>query len=946
LRRRYLTLAALTVCLSPSISSQESPRGGASDQEAGTAAGSQEARPRRSRISPARRIVDSADLDGSGEVDREEWNRFLEALEADADGYVEPDRLLAIVVVPMIDQDGDMKLTLEDLFAIFEEADKDLDFRLDSRELNPPRGRTTGATTQRERDAFMRPLPLLVADADSDGLLEADEWGAFLDALGTEGAEPLESLPWPVVESWVASVIVDSIDESDFAALGQPGGFLRWLLDASDSDLDGRLSIFDLDPLFDERDFDGSGIVSADELRWGARPRGRSRERREREPLMPWQRNPEDALALSRETGKPLLICVNMDGEMASESLARSRYRSPEFVGLAEGFIPLIVSPNRRNKRDYNDRGQRIVDSKFGRVVNREHIDVEPELYERYFEGRRIAPRHVGVDPSGEVLFDIFLVNDLSVIDEALREHGVEGPGAADPGEMDESELLASPWASHREALEKRYLEADQRTRARLAGLALSQARTVQHPELLRLAILDPAPLVRVQAAWNMIQNPEQAPLEFFADAYHAVSAQPAAANALVAAIARQAGTDDAGLAARHLHDALSGLARTSSTVDLERWRTSLSWSGTTRPVLEEREELTGLLDDLGKRLSDREDAELHLAFAATSMRLAQLTLREGGNPSFLFEDVLTSGRSAVELGGEDPDPRALAYLAWASFMLADTTQAGAYAEQAVEGMPAWAGTPLAAKTLEVLATARMRAVYDDLTARQPFSPEAVADVHAAHELLLLHPAGNEVQAVNYITFLDTLGVVHAQASFVPRALERFPRSSELHGKLRLQRLRLGGAEALAHAYDAFPFDEELAPTFEWYRGLALLVAAERHVQNRELSLGIEAYERSAEHFLASSAADATFVDSSSHYVSLARAGTARIHTDAGRLDEAIAAVEAGLDASSRSIWSVDGLGNAPRDTALLLLRTLTAQGRDEQARELEGFLEDHGVSP
>ena len=48
--------------------------------------------------------------------------------------------------------------------------------------------------------------------------------------------------------------------------------------------------------------------------------------------LITWQRTWEDALAVSRETGKPILICVNMDGEIASEHYAGVRYRQPEIA--------------------------------------------------------------------------------------------------------------------------------------------------------------------------------------------------------------------------------------------------------------------------------------------------------------------------------------------------------------------------------------------------------------------------------------------------------------------------------------------------------------------------------------------------------------------------------------------------------------------------------------
>ena len=43
-----------------------------------------------------------------------------------------------------------------------------------------------------------------------------------------------------------------------------------------------------------------------------------------------FQRSWDDALALSKEQQRPILVCVNMDGEIASEHYAGVRYRLPE----------------------------------------------------------------------------------------------------------------------------------------------------------------------------------------------------------------------------------------------------------------------------------------------------------------------------------------------------------------------------------------------------------------------------------------------------------------------------------------------------------------------------------------------------------------------------------------------------------------------------------------
>src|SRR5690606_32629785 len=76
--------------------------------------------------------------------------------------------------------------------------------------------------------------------------------------------------------------------------------------------------------------------------------------------LIEFQRSWEDALAVAAETGKPILICVNMDGEIASEHYAGVRYRSPEIAKLYEPYVCVIASTYRHNPRDHDEHGRRI----------------------------------------------------------------------------------------------------------------------------------------------------------------------------------------------------------------------------------------------------------------------------------------------------------------------------------------------------------------------------------------------------------------------------------------------------------------------------------------------------------------------------------------------------------------------------------------------------------
>lgn len=148
-----------------------------------------------------------------------------------------------------------------------------------------------------------------------------------------------------------------------------------------------------------------------------------------------WQRNLEDALAISSAEGRPILVAVNMDGESASERIVRERYRDPAWVALTRPFVCLVASVFRHAPRDHDDSGRRIECPRLGEVTCGEHIALEPILYDRFLGGQRISPRHALVLPSGEKAFDLFLLFDLRELDRKLAEAGTKAPppGPADP---------------------------------------------------------------------------------------------------------------------------------------------------------------------------------------------------------------------------------------------------------------------------------------------------------------------------------------------------------------------------------------------------------------------------------------------------------------------------------------------------------------------------------
>ena len=113
--------------------------------------------------------------------------------------------------------------------------------------------------------------------------------------------------------------------------------------------------------------------------------------------LIQWQRTWDDALAVAKESGKPILICVNMDGEIASEHYAGVRYRQPDIAALYSPYVTVMASVYRHTPRDHDDEGNRIPCPRFGGVTCGEHIAIEPVLFEKFFDGGegRATSHHV-----------------------------------------------------------------------------------------------------------------------------------------------------------------------------------------------------------------------------------------------------------------------------------------------------------------------------------------------------------------------------------------------------------------------------------------------------------------------------------------------------------------------------------------------------------------------
>ncbi|MEM7305914.1 MAG: hypothetical protein AAF682_04555 [Planctomycetota bacterium] len=856
---------------------------------------------------PAAAIVERADANRDGDVAAEEWAGFLGDLGGDLEGNLDRDKVLGRLFYA--DLDGDGAMTRDDVVRLVS-------------------GERAGSARTASPGNWMLPA---LADTDANGEVTDGELLAFLTEYCDVEGEVTDEL----LIGWVQRIQAMPPPE-DRGAITPPVA-LASFGPVLDSDRNGRLTLDDLNALHRTLDANGDGKVEAAELTAPPSPAATRRTDwrvssadRERVPLMPWQRTLEDALQLVEATGKPLLICVNMDGEAASESLAFGRYRDPAFVELASGFVPVVASPDRREPRERDDRGRRLHDRRFGRLLNSEHIDIEPLLYEAYFNGNRVAPRHVGVSPTGEILFDLYLLQDLSIIDGKLREFGVPSPPSPAPSSLSEAELLASPDAANRAELERRFVEAGEDARAMLAGLALSAERATQHPELIRLALRDSSEKVRRAAARAVALHSEAAPADEAIRAYGA--AGEAGVRGKLAASFGSLAT-------------LAALDAPSAHVDPARWKLLLAGAPTPPAetvTLEAFEATVERLDALDAALREApDDGELLVRRAEEVARMARIQLGLGGNPTFFLQDAVAACDDA--LTHVPDDARALGLRAWSIYMQGDIDPAADAAVAAVRALERDSGSALAADVLGVLANARTRQIYG--AGGNP-DPAWVSDAHAAFEALLAHPASTEAHRTTYLDLLGSLSAFHLQGSALRDGLARDPLSERLHGYLRFQVLRDRGARALEAAYEAEPLasaPDWARPTLDWYHGLATLIAAEQDVQNRDAEAARAAYARSGLLFARSAEAEPGFASSSAHYQCLVLTGLSRLQAEDGRWLDAVRSLTEAFSIAPGSVEQLDGLGKTPAATARELRSSLRGAGKDDLVGTLEAGLAEAG---
>lgn len=660
--------------------------------------------------------------------------------------------------------------------------------------------------------------------------------------------------------------------------------------------------------------------------------------------LLRFQRTWDDALAVQKETGKPIMVCINMDGEIASEHYAGVRYRQPEIAEIYEPYVKVIASVYRHTEKDHDEEGNRILCPRFGSVTCGEHIAIEPIIFEKFCDGQRVAPRHIVVDLEGNEREDKYYINDTaSVFDMIQTAHRSLPPAKPDivRGDRPLLERVASRHIDDREAVEKAYREGDADLRRQLLQKALESGKSAQLA-LLRLAVfgLDSDLSTKAREALTQVDTPMATTL--VSDALR-VPMSKEERDTLIATLKR---LGDGSRLARWLAVMHQGLSGETAPVKVTEWK-KVGAGEYASPMIEiEGATLTEHAERKAAVLeANPDDPEPRLELAEAQLALALEARRTyAGNQRLArrFERALLSearkqASDAAALGAKGY--RIDMVQALSSYYAGDRDTAYPLAEAAVKAMPqgdtGWNSMAL----LTIFAESRWIKIKAAVKAKEDFPPSWLTDIHAAYSVLLKHPHGTESQVVWHYETLRWLGAEYRAEQVLMEGLQRFKQSTRLHERLLDWVLRNRGPRGVEAAYTKLLEGYEDETPMLGFLGNAQLKVAEAYRRTARFSKALSAYENAIDAYEKFLEAYPDTGDEMEATIALALAGKARVAYVVRKDDVALAAMLESFKRSPGSAGTRDGMGITPGETAQMLLYRLKNQKKADEVARLEGAL-------
>jgi hypothetical protein len=652
-----------------------------------------------------------------------------------------------------------------------------------------------------------------------------------------------------------------------------------------------------------------------------------------------WQRTWQDAVRLSQQTKKPILVCVNMDGEIASEHYAGVRYRDPQIAKLFEPYICVMASVYRHNPRDYDDQGRRIPCPRLGCITCGEHIALEPLVYKKFLDGKRISPRHIMVELDGSEVYDVFYTWDTDSVFKTLTDGIANRKIQAPPivkGDRSLAERITSADSADREAIEKEFAAADQALRRRMLDLGLNAGENVPL-ELLRQASYGIDPDLAKKARVGMQQTKDPLAIELIADTLRGPLA-PAERQGLIEALDGFSATSTH---ARTLATAHKGLDSGKSTIDGKKWQSVLvgeAYQGAL-PVdraavaLQRDHALAAKPNDPVAHLDVAESSLLQALELVAGVGRGAVRMTERQR-SMLFDDASRHIQQAIAAGAVGWRPTALQAILHKQ--TGRHRQAHKLAAEAMPQLPPDAPGRLAMEVLTLFAHGRQFAIQKAVRDQQKWPGVWMTDVHTAYSLLLKHPLGTESHVADHYDFLNFFRSPDTEL-VLEHGLKRFPASAALHQRLRAQLLRRGGIKLLESDYKARLAAADAPSVMPWFAGYASLVSAEQHRRRQRPDKANACYRQALTHFTAYK--KATGGTDAAHYEAMAHGGLARLALQGSDLDLTFFELQQVFSICPTAAAAVDGLSITAMQTAEMLRgRAIDAKDLDLQERLAEAL--------
>lgn len=663
--------------------------------------------------------------------------------------------------------------------------------------------------------------------------------------------------------------------------------------------------------------------------------------------LITWQRTWKDAVVVAKETGKPILICINMDGEIASEHYAGVRYRMPDICKLYEPYVCVIVSVYRHNPRDHDDKGQRIPCPRFGGVTCGEHMMIEQGIFEKFCDGQRVAPRHIMVEVNGKEAYDVYYTNDTDSVFAAVKKGIAERNKELTRqvrarAERTLLERVRSRDTGDRSSVEAAYLQGDKAARRQLLEEALAHPEAAQ-VDLLRLAIFGLDVELSQLAQKALVRTDSERSIDLIHETFR-VPMDVSGRDDLIAALQR---LGEKFPRARTLATIHQGFTSQSDAVDVTTWAKALEtaekrapkpWSALEARLEYQEQAAKAQPQDPNTRL---ECAVASLALAVdpnTPLKLGTNERASGKHQRLMLQDARRSADDARQLGAKGWKLDAV--LAISSYYLGDQERAHKHAEAAVKSLPKGEQSWNAMAVLGIFAEARVHQIWQAVRAKKEWPGQWLTDVHAAYAVLARHPLGTDSQVVAHHDFLQRLGAKKRAATALEAGLVRFPDSWVLHDRLRGQILAEKGVDGLEPAYQAWLEKQDAPKHLEWFAGFASIVAAEFHRRAGKKEEALAAYDRAIAHFDRCAKQHPETQATSDHYAAIALAGRARLAYERRDQEEAVKAILASFARCPDAAGSLDGLSITPVQTAQMLRARLRRLDLDELKAKLDAALD------